>query len=101
MAYLVGWMVICSRGHEWADEGDGEVSRGNGDYVDGEIMHYLDQSTFFAVLRDAWNRCEALDGMDYDQLEAALSPRSDKWHTILSYSVYSKSFWSDFPKRIG
>ena len=36
-------------------------------------MHYLDQSTFFAVLKDAWNRCEALDGMGLEQLEAALT----------------------------
>ena len=39
-------------------------------------MHYLDQSTFFAVLRDAWKRCEALDGMGYEQLEAALNPKN-------------------------
>ena len=39
-------------------------------------MHYLDQSTFFAVLKDAWNRCEALDGMGLEQLEAALTPKN-------------------------
>ena len=26
-------------------------------------MQYFDQSTFFAVLKDAWKRCEALDGL--------------------------------------
>ena len=36
-------------------------------------MHYLDQSTFFAVLKDVWKRCEALDGMGLEKLEAALA----------------------------
>ena len=44
--------------------------------VERSKMHYLDQSTFFAVLKDAWKRCKALDGMDYAQLEAALTSRS-------------------------
>ena len=39
-------------------------------------MHYLDQSTFFAVLKDAWSRCEALDGVGLEQLEAALTPKN-------------------------
>ena len=42
-------------------------------------MHYLVQSTFFAVLKDAWKRCEALDGMGFEQLEAALSPKNMPW----------------------
>ena len=38
-------------------------------------MHYLDQSTFFAVVKDAWKHCAPLDGMDYEQLLAALAPK--------------------------
>ena len=29
-------------------------------------IHYLDQSTFFAVLKDAWKRCAPLEGMGYE-----------------------------------
>ena len=39
-------------------------------------MHYLDQATFFDILRDAWQRCAPLDGMNYEQLLAALIPRN-------------------------
>ena len=41
--------------------------------VERSKMHYIDRVTFFNVLRDAWSRCKALDGMDYDQLESVLS----------------------------
>ena len=41
--------------------------------VERSKMHYIDKVTFFNVLRDAWSRCKALDGMDYEQLESVLS----------------------------
>ena len=39
-------------------------------------MHYLDESTFFAVLKYAWKCCEASDGMGFEQLEVALNPKN-------------------------
>ena len=42
--------------------------------TEGSKMHYLDQNTFLAVLRDAWRRCAPLDGMNYEQLLEAMFP---------------------------
>ena len=53
-------------------------------------MNYLDQSTFSAVRKDAWKRCKALDGMDYLQLEAALTSRSMP-HAAISVDMADKS----------
>ena len=44
--------------------------------VERSKMHYIDKPTFFNILRDAWNRCKASDGMDYEQLEKALSVKN-------------------------
>ena len=44
--------------------------------VERSKMHYIDKPTFFNILRDAWNRCKASDGMDYVQLEKALSVKN-------------------------
>ena len=41
--------------------------------VERSKMHYMDKATFFNVLRNAWDRCRASDGMNYDQLKRALS----------------------------
>ena len=38
-------------------------------------LHYLDQNTFLAVLKDAWQRCAPLSGLEYDQLLEALIVR--------------------------
>ena len=43
--------------------------------VERAKMHYIDRPTFFNILRDAWNRCKASDGMDYEQLEKVLSTK--------------------------
>ena len=41
--------------------------------VERSKMHYLDKTTFFNVLRDAWDHCKTSNGMDYDQLRTALT----------------------------
>ena len=41
--------------------------------VERSKMHYMDKATFFNVLRNAWDRCRASNGMTYDQLKRALS----------------------------
>ena len=38
-------------------------------------MHCLDQDTFLAVIKDAWQQCAPLSGMEYYQLFEALMPR--------------------------
>ena len=43
--------------------------------VERSKMHYIDKVTFFNVLRDAWSRCKALDGMDSEQLEGVLTAK--------------------------
>ena len=44
--------------------------------VERSKMHYIDKPTFFNILRDAWNRCKASDGMNYEQLEKTLSAKN-------------------------
>ena len=44
--------------------------------VERSKMHYIDRATFFTILRDAWTRCRASDGMDYDQLEKVLMAKN-------------------------
>ena len=43
--------------------------------VERSKMHYIDKATFFNILRDAWTRCKASDGMGYDQLEKVLTAK--------------------------
>ena len=38
-------------------------------------MRYLDQDTFLAVMRDAWQRCIPSSGVEFSQLLEALLPR--------------------------
>ena len=54
--------------------------------VERSKMHYIDRATFFNILRDAWTRCKASDGMDYDQLEKSLTAKSQP-HVASSVDV--------------
>ena len=41
--------------------------------VERSKMHCMDKTTFFNVLRNAWDRCRTSNGMSYDQLKRSLS----------------------------
>ena len=58
--------------------------------VERSKMHYIDKATFFAVLRDAWTRCTASDGMEYDQLEKLLMTKGTP-HVASSLEVEKAS----------
>ena len=70
---LAGWSYIPVVKDEKMEVTIASPSGASVTLVERSKMHYMDKTTFFNVLRNAWDRCRALNGMNYDQLKRALS----------------------------